>query len=316
MAVNSFLDLPLEEVASDDARQRANALELEPSRGVHAMWPSSTPKYIKGNGEPRLADNYTETMARLFIEVPDVNARNTFIQSLPAESQGLAKVLLGTGGRGSAQNGVGFVEFMLQSAQHSLTEKIQVVENLADDHVLYAFGAAPPVFNYSGVLINSKQDDQVVKMFKIYRDMIRAFQLAKRKQLVHLRYDGMIVSGVMLAFSWTLGAENEMIAPFSFQLSVSKITLLQPSNPPGYVVLDDEFASGGVKLGNRLLGDLSPRARRLSLQPKDANDAQEEPPPPEMDAPTGEGLYELDKRLSEETADAVNYDPLNSPLAF
>lgn len=242
-------------IAFDEDFEKSQNLKtgLNPPRGVFAEVPASTPKYVRQEGEER--HDFREQMARLYIQVPDYNA---FIQEFgptnPA-SQKIAKVIGGTvstDGNTNTGEGNGYVDFLLQGVQHSFQEKSQVVETLADEHVAYFFGQAAPVFAYSGTLINTKQDDQALNMLRIYRDMGRGSMLAKRTTLISIRYDGMIVSGAMVAFNMSLNADMEMAVPFSFNLLVKQVLLL-PNPYSGLVQLSDAFAVTKGQTGDQYL---------------------------------------------------------------
>ena len=155
--------------------------------GVFGHMVGATPKYALNQGQ-RDAE-YRETMARLFIQVPE-EEREQFVSSCPPETQPLARVLCGGAG-------TGFVDFLLTQVSEGFQEKIQVVESLSDNFIVYSFGQRAPQFNYAGVLLNTYQDDQRVWMMRLYQDVLRATQLARRRKLVRLRYDSVIVSGVL-----------------------------------------------------------------------------------------------------------------------
>jgi hypothetical protein len=212
--------------------------------GIFGEFSGATPKYAVNIG--REDWDFRMTQARMFVQLSSPQEYQTFVRSVgtadPASAP-LARVLggmslddKGNGGTG----GCGYIDFLLQSAQHNLQEKIDVIPVLSDDYVVYTFGQAPPTFVYSGVLINTVQDDQSANMFRIYRDIIRASQLAMRRKLVRLRYDNFIVSGVATTYGWNLAAENEMVQPFNFQILVKGIQVNR--NPDyGLVVLTDSF---------------------------------------------------------------------------
>lgn len=212
-----------------------------PPRGIFAEVPASTPKYARHQGEETF--DFRESMARLYLQVPDYKAFLAEFAETNPESQKIAQVLGGTvkDGNTSTGEGNGYVDFLLQNVQHSFQEKSQVVETLADEHVAYFFGQAAPVFSYSGTLINTKQDDQAINMLRLYRDMGRGTMLAQRTTLISIRYDGMIVSGAMLSFNMGLNADMEMAVSFNFNLLVKQQILL-PNPYSGLVQLSDPFA--------------------------------------------------------------------------
>lgn len=194
-------------------------------RGVFGAHPGMTPKYAKNVGERE--GDHKETLARLFMEVGD-RERDRFLTSIPAESQDLAKALTGTG----------YIDFLLQQAPIALQEKMSVSETLADSYVAHAFGQHAPSFSYSGTLFNTRQDDQAANMLRMYRDIIRASQLARRQKVVRLRYDSYIVTGVAVSITMNLAAEMEMAVPFTLTMLVKNLTQL--INPDSIISVVDE----------------------------------------------------------------------------
>lgn len=216
---------------------------VRPPRGVFAEVPGATPKYALNWGEPGV--DFREQMARMFLPVSNYEA---LLRDFSTDPQGLqlAKVLGGTVNSDGMTNpsgteGNGYIDFLLQNVQKAFTEKMQLVETLADDHVAYFFGQSAPMFVYSGTLLNTKQDDQAINMLRIYRDMARGSQLANRRTLISIRYDSYMVSGAMVNLSLGLNAETEMAVPFSFSLLVKQMLLL-PNVYSSAVMLTDKFA--------------------------------------------------------------------------
>lgn len=194
-------------------------------RGVFAQFPGATKKYVL-NDKGR--DNeYRETMARMFIQMTE-QERKLFVESVKDPvTQKLAEVLVGTGNAG--EGGTGFIDFLLTRVQENFTEKFQVVEGLSDNFVVYVFGQGAPQFSYSGVLLNTYQDDQRVWMTKLYQDVLRGTQLARRRKLLRLRYDSVIVSGVMLNLNIAIEADREDRVPFSFSFIPTQYVVYTPS---------------------------------------------------------------------------------------
>jgi hypothetical protein len=193
-------------------------------KGVFADFPGATKKYILNAG-PR--DNeFRETMARMFIEMTE-QERKLFVSSVPPETRKLAEVLAGVGTGGSG--GTGFVDFLLTQVNEQFTEKYQVVETLSDNFVVYLFGQAAPMFSYAGLLLNTYQDDQRVWMTRLYQDVLRGTQLARRKKLLRLRYDSVIVTGVMLNLNMSIVADQEDRVPFSFNFIPTQYVIYTPA---------------------------------------------------------------------------------------
>jgi hypothetical protein len=116
----------------------------------------------------------------------------------------------------------------MTQASEPFQEKVQIVETLSDNFVVYLFGQAAPQFQYSGVLLNTYQDDQRVWMMRLYRDILRGTQLARRRKLVRLRYDSVIVSGIFIAHQQALTGDQENAAQFSFTMIPMQYTIFTP----------------------------------------------------------------------------------------
>lgn len=200
--------------------------EQERRKGVFAEYPAMTPKYTPTNDDRSL-----ETMARLIVPMSNPTALNNFVASFgkpgASEAQKLAKTLASIGNRnGTGNYGLGYIDFLLTSAVEAYQEKVQVVDVLSDNYVAYYFGSQPPVFQYSGVLLNSKQDDWRSAFTIIYNDIIRGTELARRKAVVTLSYDNMAVTGTVMNMSQNFSAEGpfyQLAASFNFSLLVQRI---------------------------------------------------------------------------------------------
>jgi len=191
------------------------------SNGVFATFPMSSPKYARHRQFRH--HEYMDTMARMFIDVPP-DIYTSFINSLEdGQTQDIARVLCGDGVN---KGGRGYFDFLLQNANHSLNEKVQIVETLEDSYVAFFFGTSPPMWRYSGTLMNTYQDDWTMRMFRIYDQLARGTQLARRAFSLRLRYDSMIVSGAMTDLNWSLQGGLETYCPFSFTLLVKSVTIL------------------------------------------------------------------------------------------
>jgi hypothetical protein len=225
------------------------------AKGVHSAWPFMTPKYARWVKDRH--HEFEDTMARLFIQVPPKDYKK-FLNSLEDDQTKLiAKYIVGDN---SKQGGVGYIDFFLQSVKHQFIEKVQVTEVLSDNYVSFFFGHQAPVFNYSGALMNTYQDDWTMRMYRIFRDLGRGTQLAKHGQLLSIRYDSMIVSGAMTNFSWGLEAGRETYCDFSFDLLVKTVYIILGANAfPTKVA--DQFAPAWAHLEDTPFGTSSSAAK-------------------------------------------------------
>lgn len=212
------------------------------AKGVFAeILQGSTPKYAVNAGARR--DLFRNTLARMFVRV-DATEMNVFLASIgdPHTRTKLASAIAGdpapqqpnqAAGGGSTGDATvarrrspssnGYLDFLIQSVQMGLQEKVQVDEALSDNYVAFTFGQSPPMWNFTGVLINSVQDDQASNMFRLYTQILRATQMARRQKSMSLSFDSYVVNGVMTNLNMSLASNNELMVPFSFQLLVKRV---------------------------------------------------------------------------------------------
>lgn len=239
------------------------------AQGVYAGWPATTPKYMR-HRQGRNRESL-ETMARMYVKVRTGNKTGgearQYMQRLvdtfaEAGTQEVASVLLGNGG---SVGGLGYVDFFLQRVDHPLNEKFQIVETLSDNYVAFFFGQQAPVFNYSGVVMNTFQDDWAMRLFRMFRDITRGSQLARRGLLFYIKYDSMIVSGAMLNLNFTVNAAMEIAVPFSFQLLVKKVHIVQGGlTTPTEVPDGSTFIPEGFQLVETDYSHLAPKLSKPS----------------------------------------------------
>lgn len=173
----------------------------------------ATPKYALNQGV--VENDFRETMARVFINSPkSVTAR---LAALPESVASAAARIY--------QNG--YIDFLLQSVNTGLQEKVDVSENLADGYVAYFMGQAPQTLQCGGMLLNSRQDDQVVSLIGLYREILRGTKLAEHGETVRLRFDSYLYTGYFSTLNWSLGAENELACPFGATFMVKRLDIVR-----------------------------------------------------------------------------------------
>ena len=216
-----LLEDPLASGASNNTLQNGISGRDVKSQGVFSSQPFATPKFLRHLTSRH--HEFEDTMARMFIRVPPGTWKK-FINTLhDPETRSVAEKLTGDDDR---QGGVGYIDFLLHTANHAFEEKVQVVETLSDNYTAFFFGQSAPVFSYTGTLYNTFQDDWTMRMFRIYRDLARGTQLARRGFLLYLMYDSWIVRGSMLNLRWQQEAESSLSVPFSFSLLVKKVDII------------------------------------------------------------------------------------------
>lgn len=208
--------------------------------GVYSAFPMMTPKYAR-HPTSKTAGRLVG-LARMYIPVGSPKGVERIIKGL--ESRGdpqlvaVARQLLGQSA-GKENTGKGYIDFVLQGVSQSLDEKYQVSEVLEDNYAVFFFGQRAPVWSFSGALMNTYQDDWTMNMLRLYSELGRGSQLAKRGLLLHIRYDSLIIGGCMMNFRWDLASSNELFTTFAFNFLVRSRTILRgsknmPSKLPDY----------------------------------------------------------------------------------
>jgi hypothetical protein len=207
-------------------RSNPNKGNATPRMGIYATNPGATPKYARNRG--RRDAEYSDTIARLYIELPSTLNIQDFLNGLPEETRALGEVLAHGGSTGGT-GGTGFIDFAITSAQESFTEKTQIVNTLTDNYVAFYAGQEAPLFNYSGTVLNTYQDDQRVWLLRLYRDILRGTRLAQRGLIASLRYDSFIVHGYLENLVMTIQSATQMSGQFNFSFRVKEMVIHTPS---------------------------------------------------------------------------------------
>lgn len=171
----------------------------------------------------------TETMARLFIPMTSGEA-TAFKASLRDATSGAVDDLADAIVIQDTPNGItgaGYLYFLLDRAQEGFNEKAQVVDVVGDQYVAYMFGQSPPVFNYSGILMNTRQDDWRAAFTVLYQMIVRGSRMAKFGRAVVLSYDDVFITGTILSMQQVLSSTMQTSAQFSFSLLVKRYAILQ-----------------------------------------------------------------------------------------
>jgi hypothetical protein len=215
-------------------------------------------------------------MARIFIDVPEAR-RNEILRTVSKEAEPLAKVLLTGTGTGGAL-GTGFIDFLLTNVQENFTEKFQITDTLTDNYVVYFSGREPTMCSYSGVLLNTYQDDQRVWMLRLYSELLRGTRLATRNIIARIRYDSLIVSGYLTDLRLGLeGATDHNASQFSFNLIAKRIQIVTPTVSQPTILATAVTTDGAL--------DSSENLARTQTR---AGDVTAETPPTARTAPAAE----------------------------
>lgn len=290
--------------------------------GVFAKYlQGSTPKYARNQGI-REDTQQRDTLARIFIRVDadefdlfknSIGDLHTRVNLIPR----LVGIFTNPVQRRTAQTqgqqnpprqqpdvyNTGYLDFLITNTQHTLQEKVQVSETLADNWVAYYFGQSAPQWQYSGVLINSVQDDQASNFFRLYLEVLRGTQLARRQKAAILKYDSYNVVGSMCNLQMTYKSDNELIVPFGFTFLVKKILITNYTAGWRPVSANTPFATdvNAVPFDGRPLSELQRTAIAMQTPlgteevpvPQQSIDVRVESTPPEEVSSTASGENNL-----------------------
>lgn len=113
-----------------------------------------------------------------------------------------------------------FTKFILESTAEGHAERSQISETFGSFYVFF-FGERPPVYNFSGTLINTK-DINWRQDFQFYYDnYLRGTKCVDRNARIVLTYGGRQIEGFMLNFQTTTDAAVEAGVKVTFQIIVT-----------------------------------------------------------------------------------------------
>lgn len=283
---------------------RSSSTPASGARGVFAEYLQGfTPKYAVNRGFR--SDLFRNTLARLFVRV-DTDEMNLFLASVadPHTQNQLVPRLAGdptrrqpnrTSGGAAAQDAQirsnqtfatnGYLDFFISQASMPLQEKVSIQETLADNYVAFFFGQQPPVWSFTGWLMNTVQDDQATNFLRLYLQILRGTQLARRQKIINLKIDSYVITGAMLGVSPQLNAASEIYVPFAFQLLVKRIDFVNytvgwiPTRSftpfaadPNAIPYDGRARSSGARLA--IAGRIPPDTEEVGPTPNRSEDTR------------------------------------------
>lgn len=267
----------------------ALTLESEPNTTQGRFFsglPGSTPKFAYNQG-PRRSE-FTESMARMIIDVPSPARLRELRAMLPAATLAASGPLLYSGDLTSAPRGsgfgIGYFDFLLTGVQIVRQEREQIIDTLTDNTVIYYSGESAPTLGCSGVFLNTYQDDQHVWFQLLYSDLMRGSALARNDLVIRFRFDSFYFTGYISNLTSALqgGAKNSMDFSFTFRVKEMQIATPILTNPVEGVssfitglYLEDEDADENVRHGVQAAP--APRSARSQPAAQAGQDAEVDP---------------------------------------
>jgi hypothetical protein len=161
----------------------------------------------------------------------------------------------------------GYDKFLLTGVSCSMSEKVQISEVFGDSEVVYYFGRQPLIFNISGVLIDSADNNWFVDWLNLYNDFLRGSQTAKNYELLKIVLPNMSITGTMSGFSWQQDSNRDTDIPFSFQF-IAKIVVPTPATNEGmitsYKLKSVDFSQAYALLSQKRINDFKGQVASLT----------------------------------------------------
>lgn len=118
----------------------------------------------------------------------------------------------------------GYRKFLLTDSQVSYNEQMQIHKTFGDGEVTYFFGRQPMVFNFTGVLFDSLEQDWFTKFIYLYAEFLRGTQLAKNYELVSIVLPNISMKGYITGLSHSQNSTNDTLIPFNFQFLAKEVS--------------------------------------------------------------------------------------------
>lgn len=132
----------------------------------------------------------------------------------------------------------GYTNFLLTDVQVGFSEKVQVMETFGDTEVAYYFGKSPVVFTLSGLLFDDIDNDWFTKFLRLYTNVMRGTELARRYELIQVILPNMEIIGSVMNMSYSENSQRDTDIPFSFQV-LAKVITPRVMTVPAAMLSDD-----------------------------------------------------------------------------
>jgi hypothetical protein len=113
-----------------------------------------------------------------------------------------------------------YSKFFLESYQEGHMERSQIVETFGDFYVFF-FGERPPVYTFTGTLLNTKDINWKEDFMFYYENFLRGTKTVEYKAKVLLTYNLSQIEGFVLGVNMSAQAANDKGVQVSFQVLVT-----------------------------------------------------------------------------------------------
>lgn len=132
-----------------------------------------------------------------------------------------------------------YTKFFIESVQEAHVERSQIVETFGNFYV-FMFGERPPVYSFSGKLVNTRNANWLSDFMFMYRTYLRGTKCVELNSRLILTYGGRQIEGLMLNVNTATQAAIEGSVEFSFQVVVFDRKFLGFSDDFGFATSDNQ----------------------------------------------------------------------------
>lgn len=127
-----------------------------------------------------------------------------------------------------------YTKFFLENVQESHAERSQIIETFGDFYV-FMFGERPPIYNFSGQLVNSVNASWVTDFMFTYDRFLRGTKCVEQNATVTVVYGGRQAEGLLLSTSTNTNASIDGAVQFNFSMVVFDRVFYSFSEDMGYM---------------------------------------------------------------------------------
>lgn len=118
-----------------------------------------------------------------------------------------------------------YSNFILQGVQEQRVEKQQIVETFGEDYIFF-FGERPRIYNFTAILLNTRNFNWKSEWWKNYEDVLRGTRLLERNARMYIYFDDIVIEGYMLTAQAMASVEDPYKLPLSFQVFCTNYSII------------------------------------------------------------------------------------------
>jgi hypothetical protein len=123
-----------------------------------------------------------------------------------------------------------YIGFILVQVQEQHNEKYETVPLAGDSFASFFYGSQPSTYTFTGVALNTTQDNWRDSFEVLYADYIRGSASVRNKTIVQIKYDQRIVTGFISSFSQAIEANSQSTSQFQLSVVITDVHYLNPKS--------------------------------------------------------------------------------------